>query len=177
MFRAKRMAQEAIEGSHKEQYALLWRYCEEVKRAMPNSTMVVYIDEGSWHDPSPRFKRLYCCLAPLKKGFIDACRPIIGLDGGFLKGPYPRQLFSAVGIDANNGMFPFAYAVVEKECKSASVWFLQMVCQDIGISDESTNYTFMSDQQKVKFLSVSFLLMFLLCLLNQSIIPFVFFLP
>lgn len=149
VYNARRFAQEAIEGSHKQQYALLWRYCEEVRRVMPNSTMSVYIDEESWSDHSPRFKRLYCCLGPLKKGFLEACRPIIGVDGCFLKGPYPGQLLSAVGIDANNGIFPFAYAIVEQENKSSWTWFLQHLSQDIGIDHESSNYTFMSDQQKV----------------------------
>ena len=47
---------------------------------------------------------MYCCLGPLKEGFKKGCRPFIGLDGCFLKGPFPGQLLCAVGIDANNGM-------------------------------------------------------------------------
>jgi len=81
---------------------------------MPNSTLRVHKEEV---EGVQQFKRLYCCLGPLKDGFKKGCRPFIGVDGCFLKGPFPGQLLSAVGIDANNGMYPFAYAVVEKEIK------------------------------------------------------------
>ena len=37
------------------------------------------------------------------------CRKLIGLDGCRIKRPHPRQLLSAVGIDANNGLFPIAF--------------------------------------------------------------------
>ena len=59
--------------------------------------------------------RLYCCLGPPKRGFHDGCRPIIGLDGCHIKGSYPGQLLAAIGVDPNNGWWPIAWAVVEKE--------------------------------------------------------------
>ncbi|KAH1215927.1 hypothetical protein GmHk_13G036969 [Glycine max] len=43
------------------------------------------------------------------------CRPLIGLDGCFLKGEYRGQLLTAIGKDGNNQMLPIAYAVVEAE--------------------------------------------------------------
>ena len=58
------------------------------------------------------------------------------MDGCFLKGPFPGQLFNAVGIDANNSIYPFAYAVVEKETKSSWLWFLKLVCEDVGIYED-----------------------------------------
>jgi hypothetical protein len=36
----------------------------------------------------PKFGRMYVSLAAMKKGFLEGCRPIIGVDGCFLKGPY-----------------------------------------------------------------------------------------
>jgi hypothetical protein len=42
-----------------------------------------------------KFQRLYFSLAAMKRGFIVGCRPIIGLDGCFLKGPFKGQLLSA----------------------------------------------------------------------------------
>ena len=145
-YRTKSKAQELIEGSHKEQYNWIWDYCAEIKRAMPNTTIVVHKDET---DGVRKFKRMYCCLGPLKAG-VKKCRPFIGLDGCFLKGPFPGQLLSAVGIDANNGMYPFAYAVVEKETKSSWIWFLKLVCADVGIEENNQSmWTIMSDQQKV----------------------------
>ncbi|KAF7812796.1 abscisic acid receptor PYL4-like [Senna tora] len=46
--------------------------------------------------------------------------PFFGLDGSHLKGPYGRVLLCAVSLDANNGLFPIAFAVVEGASTSAS---------------------------------------------------------
>ena len=61
-----------------------------------------------------QFQRIYISLGALKKGFLEGCRPFIGLDGCFLKGPI-GILLTAVGVDANGQIYPFAYAMVEKE--------------------------------------------------------------
>ncbi|KAI5324328.1 hypothetical protein L3X38_033401 [Prunus dulcis] len=44
-------------------------------------------------------------------------RTMVGFDGAFIKGQHPGQLLSAVGIDANNGMFPITFVVVETESR------------------------------------------------------------
>lgn len=62
-----------------------------------------------------RFKRFYVCLGPLKEGFIDGCRPIIGLDWCHLKGPFGGILLTAVETDPNDGMYPIAWTQVEAE--------------------------------------------------------------
>lgn len=65
-------------------------------------------------------ERLYVCLDPLKQGFK---RPLICLDGCFLKGIYGGQLLVAIGIDANNGFYPIACDVVEAHSKFSWVFF------------------------------------------------------
>jgi hypothetical protein len=67
----------------------------------------------------PMFQRLYMSLAAMKQGFLEGCRPVIDLDGCFLKGPYKGTLLAAVGRDANNNMYPIAIAVVEAEIKES----------------------------------------------------------
>ena len=52
------------------------------------------------------------------------CRPLIGLDGCFLKGEYRGQLLTAIGKDGNNQMLPIAYAVVEAETTELWSWLL-----------------------------------------------------
>ena len=79
---------------------------------------------------------------------MEGCRHFIGIDGCFLKGPYPGQLLTAVGIDGNNGIYPFVYVVVEKETKHTWTWFLEQLRNDIRVDNVDT-YTFISDQQKV----------------------------
>ncbi|KAF6139401.1 hypothetical protein GIB67_026243 [Kingdonia uniflora] len=41
-------------------------------------------------------------------GFVDGCRPILGLDGCFLKEKYGGVCLSIIGLDGNNGLFPIA---------------------------------------------------------------------
>ncbi|KAL6578847.1 hypothetical protein OROMI_009063 [Orobanche minor] len=52
-----------------------------------------------------------------------------------------------MGRDANNQMFPIAWAVVEKEDQHTWGWFLHLVARDIGIG-YGDGWTLMSDQQK-----------------------------
>ena len=51
------------------------------------------------------FQRMYVCFSSLKRGWINGCRKVIGLDGCFLKGIASGQLLSAVSKDANNQIY------------------------------------------------------------------------
>ncbi|VVA28315.1 PREDICTED: Transposase MuDR plant [Prunus dulcis] len=98
-------------------------------------------------EPHPHFQRLYECLDACKKGFLAGCRPIIGVDECHLKGPFSGQLLAAVGIDANDNIYPIAYAAVELETEETYSWFLELWIGDLGhVSDHG--WIFISDQQK-----------------------------
>ncbi|XP_027062862.1 uncharacterized protein [Coffea arabica] len=43
-------------------------------------------------------------------GFMEGCRPFLGFNGCFLKGPFGSVLLTAVAFDANNNIFPIAFA-------------------------------------------------------------------
>ncbi|CAI9286008.1 unnamed protein product [Lactuca saligna] len=93
------------------------------------------------------FRRIYICLGALKKGFAAGKRDFLGFDGAFMKGPFPGQILSAVGLDGNNGTYPLAYAVVETENISSWTWFLSCLGEDLGLNTNS-NFTFITDRQK-----------------------------
>ncbi|XP_052110145.1 uncharacterized protein LOC107464691 [Arachis duranensis] len=97
-------------------------------------------------DLRPRFERVYVMLDACRRSFM-ACRPMIGLDGCFLKIPYGGWLLIAMGWDPNDQILPIAYAVFEAETKDSWTWFLQHLCNDLGV-DKIRTCTFMSDQQK-----------------------------
>jgi hypothetical protein len=78
------------------------------------------------------FHRLYFSLATMKKGFRAGCKPIIGLDGCFLKGPYKSQLLSAISKDGNNKMYPVALAIVKAKTKDSWIWFIETLLTDLG---------------------------------------------
>ena len=44
--------------------------------------------------------------------------------GATWKGDLGEQILSAIARDANNNIFPVAFAVVEQENKDSWVWFL-----------------------------------------------------
>ncbi|XP_021991596.1 uncharacterized protein LOC110888374 [Helianthus annuus] len=119
MFRARSQATKRVQGDYNVQYTMLRDYCEELLRANPGTTIKIEI----------------------------AGRNLLGLDGCLMKGPYPGQVLTAVGIDANNGIYPVAYALVESESKASWTWFLMCLGDDLGL-DPNSYFTFISDRQK-----------------------------
>ncbi|RVW19595.1 hypothetical protein CK203_116607 [Vitis vinifera] len=84
-----------------------------------------------------QYERLWDYAAAIRKGFLEGCRPLIGIDGCHLKGTTGGQLLVAVGKDGNDNIFPIAFAIVEIENKSSWTWFLQCLLDDIGHVDEN----------------------------------------
>ncbi|GAA0176490.1 hypothetical protein LIER_29471 [Lithospermum erythrorhizon] len=113
LYRVKQMALSTVTATEKKQYASLCEYCEELRRSNPGTTTKVKCHLTS--NGEPQFRRIYICLGPLKKGFLEGCRRLIGLDGCWLKIACGSLLLTVVGINANNQIYPFAYVIVEKE--------------------------------------------------------------
>ncbi|KAK8610135.1 hypothetical protein V6N13_081304 [Hibiscus sabdariffa] len=60
---------------------------------------------------------------------------------------YFAKLRGLVGADANDCVYPLAYAIVESENRSSWTWFLQILEIDMELTN-SNHYTFMSDKKK-----------------------------
>ncbi|XP_072090513.1 uncharacterized protein [Arachis hypogaea] len=132
-------------GKEREQYGKLHDYLNEIHRSNPGSTGM--IDVIPQPEGRPLFNRLYISLDACKKGFKAGCRPLIGLDGCFLKGYFGGHLLSVVGQDANNSFFVIAFAVVETENTESWKWFHSILHDDLG-SVAANGWNLMSDQQK-----------------------------
>ncbi|XP_072066900.1 uncharacterized protein [Arachis hypogaea] len=145
IYRALKAAKVQTIGKEREQYGKLHDYLNEIHRSNPGSTGM--IDVISQLERRPLFNRLYISLDACKKGFKAGCRPLIGLDGCFLKGYFGGHLLSAVGQDANNSFFVIAFAVVEAENTDPWKWFLSILHDDLG-PVAANGWNFMSDQQK-----------------------------
>ncbi|KAK8621105.1 hypothetical protein V6N13_067546 [Hibiscus sabdariffa] len=139
--RAKNLTIENLNGNHKEQYAKLYAYLDELRQSNPGTTTVCKLDER-------KFERLYICMQAMKDCFKAGCRPIIDLDGCHLKGYYQGHLLAAVGIDADDSIYPISFAVVKSENQSSWCWFLELLATDLEI-ESSHSFTFMIDRQKV----------------------------
>jgi len=150
--RAKAMVMQKVLDSTKGQYQRLYDYQDELLRSNPGSTVIVVKEP---HVEPPTFQRMFICLDALKKGFIAGCRRVVGLDGCFFKGATNGELLCAIGRDANNQMYPIAWAVVEKETNETWDWFCGLLFKDLGVGDGS-DWVFISDQQKVCVLPSSY---------------------
>ncbi|XP_062103599.1 uncharacterized protein LOC133814685 [Humulus lupulus] len=144
LYRAKTKARKMLEGSVKEKYAILDDYCKRLLATNPGSTVKLKTDLVNGRRT---FQRIYICLKACRDGWLGGCRPLIGLDGYFLKGYCRGTLLAAVGIDGNNSMFPIAYCVAEKENTEVWTWFLELLKDDLG-NLSPTKVTMMSDRQK-----------------------------
>ena len=89
----------------REQYSHLHDYKLELLKTNLGSIITFELDEG-------KFKSMYVCFATLKNRFKVGCRPLISIDGTWLKGVFGGELLTAVGIDANDCIFPIAWAIV-----------------------------------------------------------------
>lgn len=137
-----------IDGDDEGQMAGLYNYRLELLRSHPGSTVKFKCDAGV-------FQAMYVCLAPLKEGFLAGCRNVISVDGCFLKGLYGGQLLTAVGVDANDSMYPIAWATVSRETKETWKWFLELLAEDLQMTN-SYHWAFMSDRQKVSSILLIF---------------------
>ncbi|XP_062103414.1 uncharacterized protein LOC133814474 [Humulus lupulus] len=142
-YAAKNKARLMLESSVAEQYAVLDDYCKQLMKLMPGSTTII---KSNMVADKRVFERVYICLKACKDGF-KSCRPLVGLDGYFLKGYCKGILLVVVGIDAENSMFPIAYAICEKENTETWIWFLTLLKEDLSEVDHR-NFTMISDRQK-----------------------------
>ncbi|GKA09544.1 putative reverse transcriptase domain-containing protein [Tanacetum coccineum] len=86
----------------------------------------------------------------LRDYVVEACkRELSGIDGAFMKEPFPGQVLAAVGLDSNNRIYPLAYSLVEAKSKSSWCRFLQCLGDDIDLHSNS-NFTFINDRLKVE---------------------------
>ncbi|CAI9293268.1 unnamed protein product [Lactuca saligna] len=83
-------------------------------------------------DYTTLFSKFYVCFKAVRDGWLKGCRPVIGLDGYFLKGIVRGEVLSAVGRDANNHIYPLAWAVVCVENKETWKWFIDLLMDDIN---------------------------------------------
>ncbi|XP_074336967.1 uncharacterized protein LOC141674144 [Apium graveolens] len=146
IIRVRRMTLEGVHDALKAQYSRLRDFGHELLQINPRNTVKISTTRLNETD-TPKFRRLYVCYHALKEGWKLGCRPVIGLDGCFLKTVCGGQLLSAVGRDGNNQMFPIAYAIVESENTESWTWFTELLKDDLDLGN-GYGITIISDQQK-----------------------------
>jgi hypothetical protein len=169
-YRAKTKARQMVLGDHKKQYFRIRDYLQTVIDKNPGSRCIVTTVTGPTEEETeamkqghnadisyePRFHGLFFCVNAARLGFLEGCRPFIGLDGCFIKLTTGAQILAATGRDGNNNMYQIAWAVVAKEDTENWVWFLEQLKEALG-GDEGQfgRYTIMLDRQKGLLKAVS----------------------
>nr|KAJ0205778.1 hypothetical protein LSAT_V11C500284100 [Lactuca sativa] len=120
-------------------------YGHELMRSNPGSTVRISVNFNP--DQTTTFHRIYVCFKAIKDGWKIGCRSVIGLDGCFLKGQCKGELLTTIGRDANNQIYPIAWAVVEVENQVNWTWFFELVSEDLSL-DAGRGLSVISDQHK-----------------------------
>ncbi|GJS17730.1 hypothetical protein Tco_0412202 [Tanacetum coccineum] len=143
--RAKQSSLYDHEGGLIEHYGRLCDYRQALLNSNPGSTCRLYVEETGCG--KSYFKRFYICFKGMKDGWLEGCRRVIGLDGCFLKHTCRGELLTAMGRDANNQMYPIAWAVVRVENSENWGWFLALLHDDLKLQ-QGTGLTLISDGHK-----------------------------
>ncbi|KAL5852011.1 hypothetical protein ACOSQ3_007129 [Xanthoceras sorbifolium] len=140
LYKAKKEALDALGRDHVECFKHLRKYAFMVQQTNPGSIAYIHLQE-----PEPTFQRFIMSFEAQRTGFLEGCKPFIGLDGCHLKGPCRGILLSAVALDANNGLYPLAVCICEAECVSSWLWFLEHLKNFLKYPTHKP-LTFMSDR-------------------------------
>ena len=143
--KARRMALDLVIETQREQFAKLWDYEKELQRSNENTkTEIVTIPR---EDGKFVFDRFYICFENLRNTWKRCCRPIIGLDGAFMKWELKGEILAAVGRDADNRIYPIAWAIVRVEDNASWGWFVDKLKSDLELG-LGNGFTIISDKQK-----------------------------
>lgn len=103
-----------------------------------NTESVFFIEK----DDENRFKYFFMALGQCVRGFRNAMRPLILVDGTTLKARYGGKLIIATRQDANIQIYPLAFGIVDGENDLAMCWFFTKLREVIG---DVENLAFVSD--------------------------------
>ncbi|XP_010462188.1 PREDICTED: uncharacterized protein LOC104742831 [Camelina sativa] len=143
-YRGRRIALNTILEAQTTQFGKLWDYENELRKRHPRMTTdlcTVNVNDREMFDC------FYICLEEFRNTWKTCCRPVIGLDGCFFKWELNGDLRAAIGRDADNRMYPIAWAVVRGENKDTWGWFVKKLKIDLGL-ENGDNLTIISEKQK-----------------------------
>ncbi|XP_019236299.1 PREDICTED: protein FAR1-RELATED SEQUENCE 2-like [Nicotiana attenuata] len=127
-----------LRGTTEQNYEQLPSYLYMMEQKNPGSYTNIVRDEEN------RFVYMFFMYGASISGW-KYCRPLIAVDGTFLKNKFRGVLLVAVTKDANNQIFPIAFGVVDKENNESYEWYFRELRKVIGIRND---LMFLSDRHK-----------------------------
>ncbi|XP_071689277.1 uncharacterized protein [Rutidosis leptorrhynchoides] len=137
--------QEQLHGSDTDACNKLPWFCEKIIETNPGSISNLVISENK------RFKALFVSFYASLCGFLNGCRPLLFLEATSLRSKYGEFVLTANAIDANDGFFPFAFAIVDVEDESNWLWFLEQLKAAI-LNSKSITLVFDREKNYLKLL-------------------------
>ena len=143
VWRGKEVAQKELYHAIRETHSHLPLYCQRLEETNPGSISVL----------SPvldtKFRRFFVTFHACLHGFVNGCRPLLFLDKVPLKATNEFRLLVAAAVDADDGVFPVAFNVVEDENYDSWGWFLMQLKMALEIHNYPCHdITFLSSGQK-----------------------------
>jgi hypothetical protein len=117
-WRAREYLRDTIDGDEGTSFSLIPDWIDRVKKA-DDST---YIRLKTTHEN--RFEALFIMLGSIRSR-LHFLRPFYALDGTHTRSQYNLTLLIAVGIDAEDRILPFAWALVPSENETWWNWFCE----------------------------------------------------
>ena len=74
-------------------------------------------------------------FAALKTSWKQHSRPVIGLEGMFLKNSMQGMILTAIGRDPNNQIYPIAWDVIYAENNDNWEWLIHKIKVDLGLGE------------------------------------------
>jgi len=125
----RQMALDEILGGWEDSFVHVFSWKREVEKRCPGSVVEI---EWELVNEKRRFCRMFVALKPCIDGFLNGCRPYLGIDSTVLTARWKGQLASAIGVDGHNWMFLVAYGVFGSETMENWEWFMKMLHKAIG---------------------------------------------
>ncbi|KAH9770671.1 SWIM-type domain-containing protein [Citrus sinensis] len=136
-WKAREYAMEKVRGTPEDSFKLLPLYMEMLKKKNSGTCTFLEVDNAN------NFKYFFMAIGGCIHGFISSIRPVIAIDGTFLKGKFKGTLFIATALDGNNQLYHVAFGVGDSENDASWGWFLMKLKVAIG---EVPNLVFISDK-------------------------------
>ncbi|XP_060965465.1 uncharacterized protein LOC133034401 [Cannabis sativa] len=127
-WRSKEHVVNDLRGNASDSYSLIPSFLHMVEKTNPGS----FVDLKTTEDNSLLF--VFMALDASIKGW-GACRPIVVVDGTFLKAAYGGTLLCACTQDAAGHIFPLAFCVADSENDQSWKWFFKKFKEAYGVRE------------------------------------------